>query len=105
MPIRAISSLEPRPAEELYDVRPILISCAIWPPSSHHAATLAELRQRLDEWSAETGDTVPTNPKAGVPVVGRGQGMEPDFKRGEIPGAAKDASAINAPGPIRSSDY
>ena len=96
--------LAPRPAEELYDVKADPDQLHNLAADSHHAATLTALRQRLDEWTAETGDTVPTKPTAGVPVVGRGQGMEPDFKRGEIPGAAKDASAINAPGPIRSSD-
>ena len=93
--------LQPRPAEELYDVTADPHQLHNLAADSQHAGTLAELRQRLDEWTVETGDTVPANPTAGVPVVGRGQGTRPDFKRGEIPGAAKDASAINAPGPVR----
>lgn len=93
--------LQPRPAEELYDVESDPDQLRNLAADPEHGATLARLRAKLDQWTMETGDTVPTKPTLGVPVVGQGQGMNPEFQRGEIPGAAKDASSINAPGPVR----
>lgn len=97
--------LQPRPAEELYDVEadPHQLNNLLADPkkAAEHEADRDRLRQLLDRWAEETGDTVPTNPTPGVNVVGRGQGMRPGFKHLELPGEARNASATNAPGPIR----
>jgi arylsulfatase len=101
--------LQPRPAEELYDVEadPHQLHNLLAAPhkqvspqqKDERKATLAKLRGLLDQWTAETGDTVPTNPTPGVNVVGRGQGMGKEFQHRELPGAARNAQEINAPGP------
>ena len=93
--------LEPRPTEELYDMKADPHQLRNLAADPQHGATLARLRAKLAAWTMETGDTVPTKPTLGVPVVGRGQGMNPEFQRGEIPGAATNASEVNAPGPVR----
>jgi arylsulfatase len=98
--------LQPRPAEELYDVEadPYQLSNLLTDPkqAAELEADRVRLRQLLDRWTEETGDTVPTNPTPGANVVGRGQGMGKNFKHLELPGEAKNASAINAPGPVTS---
>ncbi len=101
--------LQPRPTEELYDVQddPDQLDnlAATDDGQAANAATLAKLRGLLDEWTAETGDTVPTNPTPSRPVTGRGQGMEPEFRHRELPGEARGASKINARGPVRSAGH
>jgi arylsulfatase len=100
--------LQPRPAEELYDVEadPHQLNNLLTDPkqAAAHEADRVRLRQLLDRWTEETGDTVPTNPTPGANVVGRGQGMGKNFKHLELPGEVKNASAINAPGPVTSID-
>jgi arylsulfatase len=93
--------LQPRPAEELYDVEADPHQLHNLAADPQQAATLAKLRSLLDQWTAETGDTVQTNPTPGTSVTGRGQGMGKNFQRGELPGAARHADAINAPSPLR----
>ncbi len=98
--------LQPRPAEELYDVEadPHQLNNLLTDPrqAAEHEADRVRLRQLLDRWTEETGDTVPTNPTPGANVVGRGQGMGKNFKHLELPGEAKNANGINAPGPVAS---
>lgn len=102
--------LQPRPAEELYDVvadphqlRNLLLPDEAARVDSERAKpqapALAKLRGLLDQWTSETGDTVPTNPTPGTAVTGRGQGMGKEFQHLELPGAARNASSINAAGP------
>ena len=104
--------LEPRPKEEFYDVQADpqqldnLLDTAKHPQNASAAQQPHENPHRLlstllDQWTAETGDTVPKNPTPGVPVTGRGQGMNAGFQHLELPGAAKNASSINGPGPVR----
>ncbi|MCA9018309.1 MAG: heparan N-sulfatase, partial [Planctomycetaceae bacterium] len=63
------------------------------------AADLARLRKVLDQWTAETGDTVPKNP---TPDRNQRPGgpEPPEFEHREMPGDSRQATAINAPGPI-----
>lgn len=97
--------LQPRPAEELYNVaadpHQLRNLLANRDDASAHEAERTRLRGLLDRWTEETGDTVPTDPTPGVAVVGRGQGMRPEFRHHELPGETKQASDLNAPGPIR----
>lgn len=99
--------LQPRPIEELYDVQAdphqLHNLAATDAGQSTNVATLTKLRGLVDQWTAETGDTVPKNPTPGVPVTGRGQGMNVGFEHLELPGEAKNASSINASGPVRAS--
>jgi arylsulfatase len=91
--------LQPRPAEELYRV-------ADDPHQLHNLAghleqnaTLAELRSVLDQWSNETGDSVPVT--ATPDDRDWFGGKLPGFARGEVPGAVHRAERIALPGPVR----
>jgi arylsulfatase len=64
------------------------------------ADMLAALRQALDRWTEETGDTVPKNLTPTVPLTGR-KDRQPDFQRGEMPGAGRHATELTAKGPVR----
>lgn len=95
----------PQPAEQLFDVEadPHQLNNLVGSPE--HAAALSELRGLLDQWAEETGDTVPENPtndRYDSPYHERGRAAaSPDHRRGEMPGAARNATQINAPGPVR----
>lgn len=88
-----------RPRLELYDVRND-------PQQTHNLASepayqekVGELKKVLEYWSERTGDTVPENPTPDRENV-HGK-KHPGFRRGEMPGAARNATEINAPGPIK----
>jgi arylsulfatase len=85
--------LQPRPREELYRVSKDPDQLHNLADDSSYADTLAQLRQILDRWTTETGDTVPTNPTP--------DRVAKKVTRAELPGAAKNAASIRSPGPIR----
>ncbi|WP_339733940.1 sulfatase [uncultured Gimesia sp.] len=91
--------LKPRPAEELYLVTEDPHQFHNLAAKTEYAADLSRLRKVLDQWTAETGDTVPKNP-----TLDRnqrpGEPEPPEFAHREMPGDAKQATTINAPGPI-----
>lgn len=93
--------LKPRPQEELYLVTkdPYQFHNLISNPE--HAAELARLRNALDQWTVQTGDTIPKNP---TPDRNQrpGEPKPPEFEHREMPGDAKQAQKINAPGPVLS---
>lgn len=89
----------PRPVEELYDV-------ALDPHQARNLAEAAEpppelarLRAILDQWTRETGDTVPEAPTPDNIVLATGERLP--LRRGEAPGVNAGAARINAPGPVR----
>tara|TARA_R110002049_G_scaffold182485_2_gene350345 strand:- start:84428 stop:85831 length:1404 start_codon:yes stop_codon:yes gene_type:complete len=86
--------LQPRPFEELYNVRSDPHQFNNLVASPQHAGTLEELREAMDHWCEQTGDTIPSQPTT---VVGH---ITPD-QRGEFPGASADASHILNAGPTR----
>jgi len=96
--------LEPRPAEELFNVSddPHQIKNIAGDPE--YRKVLEELRKLMDEWQDRTGDTVPPLNKAtpdrydrrtGKPI--HGKSGRP--KAGIVPGQTSGASRINDPGP------
>lgn len=92
--------LQPRPAEEFYDL-------SVDPLQAHNLAgvappppELARLRAVLQQWTEETGDTVPAKPTPTNVIYATGR-KTPEFWRGEAPGVAAGAARINAPGPVR----
>jgi arylsulfatase len=95
--------LKPRPAEELYrvDLDPYQFHNLAADPAN--VKTLAELRGALDRWVDETRDSVPKHPTPDTSVMGSGQGTNPSFKRGDMPGADRHAAEVTNPGPIRQS--
>ena len=90
----------PCPPEELYrvDQDPHQLTNLATRPES--AAPLALARRLLADWTAQTGDTIPTNPS---PSRDAPPGLpQPDrkvFQHGEMPGAAAGAQTINHPAP------
>lgn len=93
--------LQPRPADELYNVKTD-------PHQLHNLATdeayekkLAKLKHVLARWTEETGDSVPAEPTPGVKLFGAKQHTEPAFHRGPMPGADRGAEKITADGPVR----
>ena len=96
--------LEPRPAEELFNVikDPHQINNLVDVPE--YRETLDALRKVMDEWQQRTGDTVPSleeatpdryNRRTGESV--NGTGGRPSA--GVVPGETTNATAINDPGP------
>lgn len=99
----------PCPEEELYNVKDDpdqLINLATKPD---HAAQIEIARKALAKWTEETGDTVPTNPtpnRRAPPTIVDGKIVPGKAEAGgnphaEFPGAARNASKINHPGPLR----
>jgi arylsulfatase len=96
----------PQQAEQLYkvDVDPKQLNNLAGSPE--YSAVLVAMRALLARWTDETGDTVPENPtndRYTSPYnkkLGK-EAMNPDHAYGEMPGAAKNATQINAPGPVR----
>ncbi|MDF1740951.1 MAG: sulfatase [Verrucomicrobiales bacterium] len=85
--------LQPRPFEELFNLSddPHQFTNLIEEPE--HAAISKQLREAMDQWRSETGDTTPVHPTS---VIGK---ISPE-KRGDFPGAAANAESILKPGPV-----
>jgi arylsulfatase len=90
---------KPRAAEELYDVEADPYQVTNLAGVAEHQQTLLHLRGVLDQWTKETGDTVPENPTNDREDIDRNK--YPDHKRGTFPGAEVDAAHINRPGPVQ----
>jgi len=92
---------KPRPSEELYDVHadPYQFTNLAESASGCHQEVLAHLRETLDRWVEQTGDTIPQNPTKDQNDPDRPQNRK-NF-RGTLPGAERNAERINHPGPIR----
>ena len=91
---------QPRPREELYDLnsdpgqtRNLALE-PVAPP------ILEVMRRLLDEWTEQTGDSVPERPTAADTDYVTGSKFGP-VQWGEPPGAATGAAAIHARGPVR----
>ncbi|HEV59127.1 MAG TPA: twin-arginine translocation signal domain-containing protein [Phycisphaerales bacterium] len=89
-----------QPAEMLFNVKndPYQFTNLAGDPA--YGAVLERMRGLLDQWREETADTVPTNPtpdRQSLHEMGTKQG----FRRGEFPGAQRNATAVDHPGPIR----
>jgi arylsulfatase len=93
--------LKPRPTEELFQVKDDPHQLHNLAADAAHAKTLAKLREALNRWIDETGDSVQKNPTPDTSLLGSRQGVNPDFRRGDMPGADRRASTVTAAGPIR----
>lgn len=90
--------LLPRPAEELYDVEADPYQVHNLAASPDITGILNHLRGIMDQWISETGDTIPANPTQDRQNL---QGNRyPGWRHREFPGAARQATHINQPGPI-----
>ncbi len=93
--------LKPRATEELYNTKADPHQLQNLAADPVHAQTLAKLQLNLARWSEETADSVPANPTPSVALFGARQHLQPEFQRGPMPGADRNAMHINAPGPVR----
>jgi arylsulfatase len=93
--------LNPRPVEELFNTKDDPHQLHNLAADSQRAETLARLRGVLDQWVDETGDSVQKRATPGVALAGARQHLEPEFKRGDMPGADRNAMGVNARGPVR----
>ncbi len=99
---------EPCPPEELYNVREDPHQLTNLANDEGHSDQLATARKTLERWTEETGDTIPENPtpnRKGPPRVVDGKIIHGKKEAGgnphaEFPGAARNATKINAPGPL-----
>lgn len=98
----------PCPEEELYHVLDDPHQLVNLAGNSQHAATLAQARQLLEAWTAQTEDSIPANPTPNrndpprieggkILLAGKAKTKNP---HAEMPGASNNASKINHPGPI-----
>jgi len=94
--------LKPRPREELYHVNRDPHQLHNLADDPKYAPVLRRLRTALDQWTEDTGDTVPDDPTNDREDIYHES--NPDFERGELPGEAAGAMDINDPGPIREED-
>jgi arylsulfatase len=99
----------PCPGEELYNVREDPHQLTNLASKPEHAAQIDTARKALARWTEETGDTIPTNPtpnRHGPPRVVHGKVVRGKTEAGgnphaEFPGAARNATKIHHPGPLR----
>ncbi len=105
----------PCPAEELFKMSDDPNQFVNLAKDSRYAAPLKQARALLARWTAQTGDTVPDNPtphRHAPPRIEDGKiipagKMQKGTRRNphsELPGAARNASSMNHPGPLRLSD-
>jgi arylsulfatase len=100
----------PCPAEELFrvDHDPHQLTNLAFDPG--HAAAIDKARRHLAQWTEQTGDSIPANPTPdrqppprieAARVIAAGKKSVPENPHAEMPGAARNATAINHPGPLR----
>lgn len=95
-------TLPTQPAELLFNVKadPYQFTSLVDDPK--HADVLRQMRQLLDTWKTQTGDSVQKNPTPDrQPLHMRSNAR---IERGDFPGADKNAVHINHPGPIKITD-
>jgi len=99
---------QPRPKEMLFDVAHDPHQLENLADDPRHATQLQLLRAALDQWTEETGDTVPAfedmtpdrpNREKWTARIGSGRPGG-----GEVPGETTKAWTINNPGPVRTED-
>lgn len=90
--------MNPRAPEEMFNVMddPHQLANRISDPEA--AAALAQARKLVDQWTDQTGDTVPRDPTTDRESP-QGEKFK-SYKRGEFPGASRNASGIQHPGPF-----
>ena len=98
-PELALLTLPKQPAEMLFNVREDPQQFRNLADVAEDAAVLRQARALLDRWKEETGDSVPANPTRDR--GGLHDATERSVKRGEFPGAARNATSNHQPGPIR----
>lgn len=104
-PAQADVLLAPRPAEELYDTSKDPLQTNNLVGDQQYAKHLAEMRQVMDKWQKETGDSAPENYTidfydrvTGYIDSKTGERIKGDRPYGDWAGKEHDADKINASG-------
>jgi arylsulfatase len=99
----------PCPAEELFDLSKDPHQLTNIADNPEYAKILKKARKQLAAWTEKTGDTIPEKPtpnRHSPPRIENGKIIGPGAIEGaknphaEMPGASKNATEINHPGPI-----
>jgi len=99
----------PCPEEELFDLSKDPNQLTNLAGNPEYANALRKARGLIAEWTEQTGDTIPSNPtpdRHTPPRIENGEiipagSYTESTPHAELPGAARNATAINHPGPIR----
>jgi arylsulfatase len=99
----------PCPEEELFKLSSDSDQFTNLADNPEYAHALAQARKCIGQWTGQTGDTIPENPtphRHAPPRIANGVILpageyEERNPHAEMPGAAKNATMINHPGPIR----
>ena len=97
--------LQPRPREQLFHLESDPMEVNDLAQTPDHRKTLERLRSVMDDWVAQTGDTVPSKqrrtPDRHERLTGKRlfTGMHPGPTTCEAPGQSARATTINHPGP------
>ena len=103
----------PCPSEELYQVTRDYHQFNDLTKNPGYAEALKQARCLMKSWTEQTGDTIPKNPTPSrhepphienEKIIPAGKRTGPRNPHAEMPGAAKNATKINHPGPIRLKD-
>ncbi len=99
----------PCPEEELFDLSKDPDQLTNLASNPEYANALEKARGLIADWTEQTGDTIPSNPtpdRHTPPRIENGKILPAGSytertPHAELPGAARNATAINHPGPIR----
>jgi len=99
----------PCPPEELFQVNDDPHQLTNLADDKKHAKALNQARTLLAVWTKQTGDSIPANPtpnRHDPPKIKDGKILPPGKAKtrnphAEMPGASKNATKINHPGPLR----
>ena len=100
----------PCPAEELFRTDKDPHQLTNLAADAEHIAAIEKARGLLAKWTEQTGDTIPANPtpNRNAPpriedgkIIPQGKKTGEENPHAEMPGAARNATAINHPGPLR----
>jgi len=92
--------MAPRPREELFDVQKDAEQFRNVADDPAYADALNEMRAVMARWRRETADTSPQHLTPDWYERFTGRPLDIERTRGEMPGAASDATRVNAKGPF-----
>jgi len=96
---QALLTLPQQPPEMLFNVKEDPFQFRNLAENPEYAHVLSKMRVHLEHWKEATGDSVPENPSRDIQPLNV-RIRDKDFKAGEFPGAANQATRINRSGPI-----